>query len=76
MPMPNRLRGKNLDELTKKKVAYFERGECGFLAVEGNGADFFHTMSAVELIELGNELVAYGANLLRECEVEDGRQGP
>jgi hypothetical protein len=63
--------GRTYDELTKKKVAYFERGECGFLAVEGNGSDFFLPMSAVELIELRNELVTHGNKLLRECEEEN-----
>ena len=42
------------------------RGKNGFLIVEGCNAAYFSTLTPVELIELGTELVVAGTGAIRE----------
>jgi len=59
------MRGKSLDQLCDDNVFYVERGKNGFLIVEGCNAAYCRTLTPVELIELGTELVRAGAEAIR-----------
>jgi hypothetical protein len=41
------------------------QGQTGFLIAEGSNAAYFATLSPVELIELGTELVQAGTKAIR-----------
>jgi hypothetical protein len=47
-------------------VFYVEQGQSGFLIAEGSNAAYFATLSPIELIELGTELIQAGAKALKE----------
>jgi hypothetical protein len=59
------VRGDTLDRLCNDKVFYVERGDGGFLIVEGCSDAYFTKLSPVELIELGTELIKAGAEAIR-----------
>ena len=61
-----KVRGDTLDRLCHDKVFYVERGDGGFLVVEGCSDAYFTKLSSVELISLGTELIIAGAGALRE----------
>jgi hypothetical protein len=61
----SKVRGKRLDQLCDDNVFYVERGKKGFLIVEGCNAAYFSTLTPVELIEPGTELVQAGARTIR-----------
>ena len=64
--MCRKVRGDTLDRLCRDKVFYIERGNGGFLVVEGCSDAYFTKLSSVELISLGTELIIAGAGVLRE----------
>jgi hypothetical protein len=57
--------GKTLDGLCGDQVFYVERGNGGFLVVEGCNSAFFTRLSPTELIELGTELIQAGTEAIR-----------
>jgi hypothetical protein len=59
------MRGKRLDQLCDDNLFYVERGKNGFLIVEDCNAAYCRTLTPVELIELGTELVQAGARAIR-----------
>jgi hypothetical protein len=63
----SKVRGKRLelDQLGDDNVFYVERGKNGFLIVEGCNGAYFSTLTPVELIELGTELVQAGAGAIK-----------
>jgi hypothetical protein len=60
MAHQTKVRGRRLDQLCADKVFYVERGRGGFLIVEGCSDAYFTTLSPIELIELGYELIQAG----------------
>jgi hypothetical protein len=66
MMMGCRVRGDTLDRLCNDKVFYVERGDGGFLIVEGCSDAYFTKLSPVEMISLGTELIIAGAGAVRE----------
>jgi hypothetical protein len=67
----NKVRGDMLDILCDDQVFYVERGQGGFLVVEGFTSAYFTRLTPVELIALGTELIVAGTGSLRE----DGKDG-
>ena len=55
MIMCRKVRGDTLDRLCRDKVFYIERGNSGFLVVEGCSDAHFTRLSPAELIALGTE---------------------
>jgi hypothetical protein len=55
MSYQRKVRGKTLDRLCDDQVFYVERGNGGFLVVEGMNSAYFTTLSPAELIELGTD---------------------
>ena len=63
---PSKVRGKMLDRLCDEKVFYVEKGNGGFLVVDGYNSAYFTTVTPIELIELGTELVRAGNKAIRK----------
>ena len=63
---PSKVRGKILDRLCDEKVFYVEKGNGGFLIVEGCNSAYFTKIIPIELIELGTELVRVGNRAIRK----------
>ena len=63
---PSKVRGKILDRLCDEKVFYVEKGNGGFLIVEGCNSAYFTKIIPIELIELGTELVRAGNRAIRK----------
>jgi len=63
---PSKVRGKILDRLCDEKVFYVEKGNGGFLIVEGCNSAYFTKITPIELIELGTELVRAGNRAIRK----------
>jgi hypothetical protein len=63
---PSKVRGKILDRLCDEKVFYVEKGNGGFLVVDGCNSAYFTTVTPIELIELGTELVRAGNKAIRK----------
>jgi hypothetical protein len=55
-----KVRGRRLDQLCDANLFYVERGDGGFLIVEGCNDACFSILSPIELIELGYELIQAG----------------
>jgi hypothetical protein len=55
-----KVRGRRLDQLCDDNVFYVERGDGGFLIVEGCNDAVSSVLSPIELIELGYELIQAG----------------
>ena len=62
MARGTKVRGDTLDRLCDDKVFYVERGNGGFLVVEGCNSAYSTKLSPVELIEL----VVAGTGTIRE----------
>lgn len=60
-----KVRGRTLDRLCADKVFYVERGNGGFLAVEGCSDAYFTKLSPTDLIELGTELIQAGTDVIK-----------
>jgi hypothetical protein len=65
MMMCRKVRGRTLDRLCADKVFYVERGNGGFLAVEGCSDAYFTKLSPTDLIELGSELIQAGTEAIK-----------
>jgi hypothetical protein len=63
---PSKVRRKILDRLCDEKVFYVEKGNGGFLIVEGCNSAYFTKIIPIELIELGTELVRVGNRAIRK----------
>jgi hypothetical protein len=63
--MCRKVRGDTLDRVCNDKVFYVERGDGGFLIVEGCSDARFTKLSPVELISLGTELIIAGAGAIK-----------
>jgi hypothetical protein len=50
---PPKVRGKILDRLCDEKVFYVEKGNEGFLIVEGCNSAYFTKITPIELIDWG-----------------------
>jgi hypothetical protein len=61
-----RFAGRYLDRLCDEKVFYVEKGNGGFLIVEGCNSAYFTKIIPIELIELGTELVRAGNRAIRK----------
>jgi hypothetical protein len=57
--------GRRLDQLYHANVFHVEQGQSGFLIAEGSNAAYFATLSPIELIELGTELIQAGTKAIR-----------
>ena len=49
-----------MDRLCDDQVFYVEKGNGGFLVVEGMNSAYFTTLTPQELVDLGTELVVAG----------------
>jgi hypothetical protein len=63
--MCRKVRGDTLDRLCRDKVFYIERGNGGFLVVEGCSDAYFTKLSPTDLIELGTELIQAGTDVIK-----------
>jgi hypothetical protein len=63
-----KVRGRTLDRLCGDKVFYVERGNGGFLVVEGCSDAHFTKLSPTDLIELGTELIQAGNAVIKDSK--------
>ena len=66
--MCRKVRGDTLDRLCRDKVFYVERGNGGFLVVEGCSDAHYTKLSPTDLIELGTELIQAGNAVIKDSK--------